>query len=76
MKYRNPKTGEVFDDILYALDRFCECDVSKSPNLSSCYVCPLNKRGLFGYPYCSIGYVERHEKKIAKIIGYETLEDD
>lgn len=67
MKFRNPDTGEVFDNIVAALDRFCR------DNDCFWWKCKM-ENSTKGEP-CG-EYVKSHPCEAARLMGYEVLEDE
>ena len=67
MKFRNPETGEVFDNIRAAALPFCACH--------SCFYnnCPL--KGAIKDEICG-RWIENHPHEAASLMGYEVVEDD
>ena len=67
MKFRNPKTGEVYEDItdvLFSYDCMGQCDT-----------CLLSKKKN-GANICCGSYARKSPEKAAKLIGYEIIQDD
>lgn len=76
MKFRNPKTGEVFEDIedvrsIYCEDKYCKDD-SKIPRNKLCSL--PNK--LTGYSDGCSKYCRIHPKEAAIMMGYEVICED
>ena len=67
MKFRNPETGEVFDDIRTASDNFCQ--------MHDCFlsVCPFDEAT--GGNSC-VDWIDDHPHEAASLMGYEVVEDD
>lgn len=69
MKFRNPETGEVFDDVDVTLDSAFDCDCCNPGT------CPVGKAAFIsGYSCCD--YVEKHPHEAACLMGFEVVEDD
>ena len=66
MKFRNPETGEVFDNIQAAAHPFCA--------RHSCFYnnCPLN--GAIKDEICE-RWIENHPHEAARLMGYEVVEE-
>lgn len=70
MKYRDPKTGEVFEDIIDAINNFrpdCRDD--------DCESCPFGDEKEVNLPLCSYTWLESHPAEAARLMGYEVIED-
>lgn len=65
MKFRNPETGEVFEDIAAARFAFCS---------QKCRECPISCWNNEGEMRCDI-YCHFHPKEVVRLIGYEVVED-
>lgn len=65
MKFRNPETGEVFEDIVAARFNFCN---------QRCRECPISCWNNEGEMRCDI-YCHFHPKEVVRLIGYEVVED-
>ena len=67
MKFRNPETGEVFEDIReYVWENVCD------PKEYDCVGCPLDVRN----PSIACGsFVKEYPQEAARLIGYEVVED-
>ena len=67
MKFKNPYTEQVFDNIQSAADEFCQ--------ENDCFwnTCPIEKNSR-GKP-CS-EWIRSHPYDAAKLMGYEVVEDD
>ena len=67
MKFRNPETGEVFDNIAVLVDRFCmdndcfwnKCEMEEATNGEPCGE-----------------WVKAHPHEAARLMGYEVVEED
>lgn len=69
MKFRNPETGEVFEDISDALEDAYQC--WDCPGIGSC---PIGRKAMnYNMDCCSV--VEKHAEKAARLMGYEVVED-
>lgn len=69
MKFRNPETGEVFDDVDVTLDSAFDCDCCNPGT------CPVGKAAFIsGYSCCD--YVEKHPHEAACLMGFEVVEDE
>lgn len=64
MKFRDPKTGKVFDDICGAHKTFCGM---------WCTSCPLIIA--YGTKYGCESWVRKNEEKAARLMGYEVIDD-
>lgn len=64
MKFRDPKTGKVYQDARAALDSF------PCPQGVSCENCK------FGGNKCTEKWVNEHPQEAARLMGYEVVEDD
>lgn len=64
MKFRNPKTGGIYETARDALDSF------PCPNVESCKAC-----GFCGGK-CSEKWVNEHPYEAARLMGYEVVEDE
>lgn len=74
MKFKDPKTGRIFD--------LSETDCSRSgfcENIKSCSRCPIRKARIEAYGEESIGmcatYVTSHPDEAARLMGYELVDD-
>lgn len=70
MKFKDPKTGEVFEDFKSAYENFCkdkECWSCKLPNA-------INKTTPDGK--CCAQYATKNQLETLAIMGYEVIEDD
>ena len=65
MKFRNPETGEVFEDIVAARFNFCN---------QRCRECPISCWNNEGEMRCDI-YCHFHPKEVVRLMGYEILDD-
>lgn len=65
MKFRNPETGEIFEDIVAARFDFCG---------QRCRKCPISCWNNDGEMRCDI-YCHFHPKEAARLMGYEILDD-
>lgn len=63
MKFRNKKTSRYFDNLLEAVDSFC--------NKNICDMCLLHS-GV----KCKMEYVKENVEEVAEIIGCEIIEED
>lgn len=66
MKFRNPETGEVFDSLLEAADKFCldhDCFWSK---------CPLDKAN---ESRACWDWIQEYPIEAARLMGYEVVEE-
>lgn len=76
MKFRNPETGEVFDDIEKARGRYCEHKYCKDDgNVPKKRLCPLPNK-LTGYSDGCNNYCWRYPEEAASLMGYEVINDD
>lgn len=76
MKFRNPETGEVFDDIEKARERYCEHKYCKDDgNVPKKRLCPLPNK-LTGYSDGCNNYCWRYPEEAASLMGYEVINDD
>ena len=71
MKFRNPETGEMFDDIISAREPFCGQNI--------CVVCPVpSSLKEHSLPYdarnCS-EFCEKHPHEAARLMGYEVIRE-
>lgn len=68
MKFRNPDTGEVFENICeYVWENVCD------PKKYDCAGCPLDVRN----PSIACGsFVKKYPHEAARLMGYEVVEDD
>ena len=71
MKFRNPETGEMFDDIISAREPFCGHNI--------CGVCPMpSSLKEHSLPYdarnCS-EFCKKHPNEAARLMGYEVVEE-
>ena len=64
MKFRDPETGEVFEDIEAAMNCFCY------ESLRPCNKCDFNSKN------CGKTWVHDHPAEAARLMGYEALFDD
>lgn len=70
MKFRNPETGEVFEDISDALESAYQC--WDCPGIGGC---PIGQKAMnYNTDCCSV--VEKHAEKAARLMGYEVVEDN
>ena len=67
MKFKNPETGVVFDNISTMVDTFCQLQESCGD------WCPL--RVYKPVPGCR-NFTNMHPKEAARLMGYEIVEDD
>lgn len=67
MKFRNPETGEVFNDLQQASDAFC------STYDSYCQGCPIDK--VNGGCACW-DWIQEHPYEAARLMGYEVVEEN
>ncbi|WP_122788822.1 hypothetical protein [Intestinibacillus sp. Marseille-P6563] len=75
MKFRDPKTGEVFDDIMKAKDRYCRCKYCKDDGeISKERLCKLPNKTT-GYSYSCRAFCVEHPAEAARLMGYEVIED-
>ena len=66
MKFRNPETGEVFDSLREASDKFCsdhdcfwrECPLDKANESRACW-----------------DWIQEYPIEAARLMGYEVVED-
>lgn len=76
MKFKDPETGEVFDDIRNAMDRYCEqkyCkDIGQIPKECLCQL--PNK--LTGYSDGCRNYCLKYPEEAARLMGYEVIEEE
>ena len=76
MKFRDPKTGEVFDDIMKAKDRYCRCKYCKDDGeISKERLCKLPNKTT-GYSYSCRAFCVEHPAEAARLMGYEVIEDE
>lgn len=74
MKFKDPKTGRIFDPEETDCSRsgFCE-------DIKSCSRCPIRKARIEVYGDASIGmcatYVTSHPAEAARLMGYELVDD-
>jgi len=69
MKFRNPETGEVFEDISDALESAYQC--WDCPGIGGC---PIGQKAMnYNTDCCSV--VEKHAEKAARLMGYEVVEE-
>lgn len=71
MKFRNPETGEMLDDIISAREPFCGrniCGVCPMPSSLTAHSLPDDARN------CS-EFCKKHPRKAAALMGYEVVED-
>ncbi len=71
MKFRNPETGEVYDDIYAARSPFCKenrCSTCVMPNLFR------EKELPSGVETC-VGFCEKYPHEAARLMGYEVVEE-
>lgn len=66
MKFRNPKTGEVYHDSDIALDSAFNC--------ANCVKCPLKKRTFLTALSCC-DWVDTYPHEAAALMGYEVAEE-
>lgn len=66
MKFRNPDTGEVFNNLQQASDAFC------LTYDSFCHGCPIDKASMGGS--CLV-WVKEHPHEAARLMGYEAVEE-
>ena len=66
MKFRNPKTGEVYHDSDIALDSAFNC--------ANCVKCPLKERTFLTALSCC-DWVDTHPHEAARLMGYEVVEE-
>ena len=64
MKFRNPKTGKLYQNARAALDSF------PCPQRVSCENCKFNEKK------CTEKWVNEHPYEAARLMGYEVVEDD
>lgn len=70
MKFRNPETGELFEDISDALESAYQC--WDCPGIGGC---PMGRKAMsYNMDCCSVA--EKHAEKAARLMGYEVVEDD
>lgn len=62
MKFRNPNTGEVFDNIREAREAYCTF-------IGSCFICKIPKQG------CA-EYCLEHPQEAAELMGYEVVKEE
>lgn len=65
MKFRNPETGEIFEDIVAARFDFCS---------QRCRECPISCWNNDGEMRCDI-YCHFHPKEAARLMGYEIIRE-
>ena len=65
MKFRNPKTGEMFNSILLARANYCEYP------RKTCANCSIQKRR---DKWCS-DWICEHPREAARLMGYEVVEE-
>lgn len=68
MKFRNPKTGEVYAVTLGI------CPLSGFCSEVSCYSCPIRKL-VPPRTSCSM-WVNEHPQEFARLMGYEVVEEN
>ena len=68
MKFRNPKTGEVFDCTEDALESASCCNNCNPRD------CPIGKASFIS-GYSCFDYAEAHPHEAARLMGYEVVED-
>ena len=69
MKFRNPETGEVFEDISDALEDAYQC--WDCPGIGSC---PIGRKAMnYNTDCCSV--VEKNAERAASLMGYEVVEE-
>lgn len=71
MKFKNPKTGEVFDSIHQARQHYCTYDYTACPKS-----CALEKSNHNGCIICTEEWVESHQAECARLMGYEIIDDE
>lgn len=64
MKFRNPETGEIFEDIVAARFSFCN---------QKCKTCSISCWNNTHKIRCDI-YCNKHTYEAALLMGYETLQ--
>lgn len=72
MKFRDPKTGKVFENITGAFVNFC-AGRNCSSKLSN-YVCPFREKSI-STPGCSTWAIN-HPTEAARLMGYEVIEEE
>lgn len=68
MKFRDPRTGEVFEDMTKAWESFC------GTVKEACYKCPLTASKTGRNLTCN-DFVAKHHVEAARLMGYEVAED-
>ena len=74
MKFRNPETGEVYDNIYDARKPFCKknryrCGTCAISNLFQAGELPSDVR-------TCVGFCKEYSHEAARLMGYEVVEDD
>lgn len=70
MKFRNPETGELLEDISDALESAYQC--WDCPGIGGC---PMGRKAMnYNMDCCSVA--EKHAEKAARLMGYEVVEDE
>lgn len=70
MKFRNPETGEVFEDISDALEAAYQCW-----HCTGIGSCPIGRKAMnYNTDCCSV--VEKNAERAARLMGYEVVEDE
>ena len=73
MKFRNPETGEVYDNIYDARRPFCKknryrCGTCAISNLFQAWELPSDVR-------TCVGFCKEYSHEAARLMGYEVVED-
>lgn len=78
MKFRDPKTGEVFEDIQQAHEKFCPNTLCKDKPYEvlakNCALCRINMRSNGWYELCD-SFCDDHPAEAARLMGYEVIDD-
>lgn len=72
MKFRNPETGKVYDDIYAAKGPFCvknRCGTCAIPNLFRDEELPCGV-------YTCADFLENYPQEAARLMGYEVVKDE
>lgn len=72
MKIKNPRTGEIFDNIYIAKHNFCtnkHCIECPLPSRVRCELLPADSNG------CS-EFCDKHPIETVRLMGYEVVEDE
>ena len=66
IKFRNPETGEVFNNLQQASDAFC------LTYDSFCHGCPIDKASM---GHSCLAWIKEHPHKAARLMGFEAVEE-